>query len=93
MKQWAGYNGCTAEAVVSDEKIDLDRRIDGNETTVTKFANQCKPGGSAELWSIEGGSHIPSISDSFTRHVIDWLFAHPKNGGEGAATTSSVAGS
>jgi len=30
------------------------------------------------LWTIAGGSHVPSISDTFSQHVIEWLLAHPK---------------
>lgn len=85
VERWAAYNGCEVEATVSETTIDLDKGIDGAETTVTKYSSGCGPGGAAELWTIEGGGHIPSLSDSFTKHVIEWLFAHPKSAG-GATT-------
>ena len=36
------------------------------------------PGGAVELWTINGGSHIPSLSAQFAPLVINWLLAHPK---------------
>ena len=76
--RWAGYDGCGEEATTAVDTIDLDRRIEGNETSITRYTSGCEGGGAAELWTIAGGSHIPAISDTFTKHVIEWLFAHPK---------------
>ena len=60
------------------EMKDLDTRLAGSETTVTKYAAGCKAGGAAELWAITGGAHLPSLSPSFSSSVVDFLFAHPK---------------
>lgn len=79
VEQWAAYNGCEVEAITLDKTIDLDKRIEGDETTITKYTSRCRPGGAVELWTIEGGGHIPSLSDTFSKHVIEWLFAHPKS--------------
>lgn len=76
--QWASFNGCVTEGVVADEKLDLDRRIDGPDTTVTTFSSECDPSGVVELWTIEGGGHIPALTDDFGREVVEWLLAHPK---------------
>ena len=35
-------------------------------------------GGSAELWTINGGGHVPALSAHFTRLVVEWLLGHPK---------------
>lgn len=78
VERWAAYNGCEVEAITSDKTIDLDRRIEGAETTITQYSSQCNPGGAVELWTIEGGGHIPSLSDTFNKQVIEWLLAHPK---------------
>lgn len=37
------------------------------------------PAGAVELWTIGGGGHIPSLSDTFNQLVIEWLLAHPKS--------------
>ena len=50
----------------------------GAETTVTKYASGCKAGGHAELWTIQGGSHIPQFGSTFPSLVVEFLLAHPK---------------
>ena len=30
------------------------------------------------LWTINGGSHGPTLSAQFSPRMIDWLLAHPK---------------
>ena len=78
VERWAAYNGCAVEATPGDKPLDLERRIDGEETTVMRYVSDCNPNGSAELWTIKDGGHIPSLSDTFNRQVIEWLLAHPK---------------
>ena len=78
VSDWVTLDGCNSTADTSAPPLDLDTRLAGTETTVTKYATGCKPGGSAELWAITGGSHLPSLSASFSSSVVDYLFAHPK---------------
>lgn len=73
-RNWAYYAYGSAEATEVAEKMNLDTQIQGDETSVTRFA-----GGEIELWSIEKGGHIPAFPAEFNRHVIEWMFAHPKN--------------
>jgi polyhydroxybutyrate depolymerase len=75
--RWATYNGCATEGATREMR-DLEAAIDGHESSVLLFGQGCKTGGSSELWTIEGGSHIPSLSDSFSQQVVEWLYAHPK---------------
>lgn len=75
--RWAAYNGCAAQGTVIGT-LDLDRSLEGLETTRTSFAQGCAIGGSTELWTIAEGSHIPAISDSFSEEVVEWLLARPK---------------
>lgn len=77
VSRWAGYNGCSAQGVVT-ATLDLDSSLDGLETTVTRYNNGCEPGGSAELWTIADGAHIPEISPVFPEKVVEWLLARPK---------------
>lgn len=79
VERWARYNGCRAEGVVLGRKLDLVSEVAGAETTATRHSTGCRAGGSAELWTIEGGSHTPRLSDSFAQHVVEWLLAHPKS--------------
>jgi polyhydroxybutyrate depolymerase len=75
---WVTLDGCSTTPDTSAPPLDLDTRLAGAETTVTRYATGCKPGGHAELWTIAGGSHLPSLTTSFSTSVIDFLFAHPK---------------
>lgn len=77
VRDWATYNGCTGTAIGAATSHDLDATIDGAESVVTAF-DGCPPGGTAELWTITGGTHIPELSANFTSDVIDFLLAHPK---------------
>ena len=74
---WAGYDGCGAEPVPSATTLDLVSDLDGEETTVQSFPD-CPPGVGVELWTMNGGEHVPNLSNDFTPSVIDFLFAHPK---------------
>ena len=77
---WAKYDGCATSSVV-DEHVDVDADVSINgapaESTVTRWAG-CRPGGAAELWTIQGGGHGPNISDAFPAAVLDFFEAHPK---------------
>ncbi len=75
--RWASYNGCEAQGKVIGT-LDLERNLEGLETTRTSFAQGCSIGGSTELWTIAEGSHIPAISESFSEEVVEWLLARPK---------------
>jgi polyhydroxybutyrate depolymerase len=73
---WADKNGCDATPETLDP-IDIDGQLAGNETLVTRHAN-CKPGGAAELWTMQEATHVPGLGPNFTTKLVDWLFAHPK---------------
>jgi polyhydroxybutyrate depolymerase len=75
---WVTIDGCSTTPDTSTPPLDLEAALAGDETTVTKYGADCKPGGHAELWTVQGGSHIPTLSGNFSRDVIDFLFAHPK---------------
>jgi len=77
VETWATYDGCEliSETLPS---LDLDASIPGDETVVTQYATECEPGGSAELWTIGGGAHIPVLSEDFSTLVIEFLLSHPK---------------
>ena len=78
VETWAGYDGCTLDADTSAPALDLDEGLAGAETSVRRYTSGCDPGGSAELWTLEGGSHLPSLGPAFVPAVLDFLLAHPK---------------
>lgn len=75
---WVGIDGCSTTPDATPPPVDVDSKTAGNETTVTRYGTGCKPGGHVELWTIEGGVHIPSLSKTFATSVVDFLYAHPK---------------
>ena len=77
VQRWAQYNGCSAEGV-ERELRDLVATLEGHESRVTRFNKGCKQGGSAELWTIEEGSHVPMRAASVASQVVEWLYDHPK---------------
>ena len=80
VERWAEYDGCELIGDDAYPPLDLDAGISGDETTVTKYITDCRPGGSAELWTIVGGRHVPDLSEHFSRFVIEWFLDHPKTG-------------
>ena len=73
-RAWAYYAFGSAAATVAPEKMDLDTGLAGSESSATRFAN-----GKIEVWTIEGGGHIPAFPADFNRRVLNWLYAHPTN--------------
>lgn len=81
VETWAAYDRCSLTPDTSQPPLDLDSEIEGAESTVTRYAFGCGPGGSTELWTIQGGGHSPTLSSDFSRNVVLYLLAHPKRPG------------
>jgi polyhydroxybutyrate depolymerase len=74
---WAAYDGCDATSIDAAGALDLDVSLAGNDTSTASYEG-CPPGIAVELWTIEGGAHIPLRTDDMSIGIIDFLFAHPK---------------
>jgi polyhydroxybutyrate depolymerase len=72
---WAGAAGCNG--TMDAAPIDLDGVLAGDETLVTR-ATGCAAGGAAELWHIQGGSHIPQVGSRLADAVYDFFATHPR---------------
>ncbi|MBI2389542.1 MAG: prolyl oligopeptidase family serine peptidase [Deltaproteobacteria bacterium] len=75
-ERWATLDGCDAKPT-SGANLDVDGSVDGLETAVTRWAG-CRPNAAVELWTIEGGSHVPLPTTELARGLLDFLFDHPK---------------
>lgn len=75
---WAGYNQCSA-VEEEDAPLDLDGGIPGSETSRRILADGCDEHGSAELWTIAGGSHGPAFNSNFPRELVSWLLEHDRS--------------
>lgn len=78
VERWADFNGCRRPGV-GREMRDLEPSLPGFETGVLEFTVGCKPGGSAELWTISAGTHVPILADSYGAQLVEWLLDHPKS--------------
>lgn len=74
---WARRDGCTGAPSTSAGAKDLESSLAGSETDVAVTAG-CPAGAAADLWTINGGSHIPSLSTSFPTEIMGWFAAHPR---------------
>lgn len=74
---WAGYDGCAATTVDTAAALDMDANLAGAETTTQAFEG-CPTGIGVELWTIDGGAHIPARTADMSTGIIDFLLTHPK---------------
>jgi polyhydroxybutyrate depolymerase len=78
---WAAYDGCGRSTRPSSTTFDYDAGLPGNETSTESYTG-CPPGVDVALWTINGGSHIPSIAIGggvpLISAMVDFLLAHPK---------------
>lgn len=78
--QWAALDGCDApsDPILHDDlTLDLEATIEAPETAVYGVSG-CPSGVDVQLWTINGGSHIPSFTPDFAAGAIDFLLAHTK---------------
>lgn len=73
---WAMRNGCGSALESTGMMLDLVPDIPGAETRVEAHRD-CRAG-AAELWTIQGGGHVPGLQPSFAATIYDWLSAHPR---------------
>ncbi|MCX6430206.1 MAG: alpha/beta hydrolase-fold protein [Actinobacteria bacterium] len=74
---WAKLDSCSMKLISSTKKLDLEAKLAGAETSVSYYSG-CKAKTSVELWTINGGAHVPSLVKNFASQVVDFLLAHPK---------------
>lgn len=75
--RWAERAGCdTSGEPETLEPLDLDTTLEGAETTVERWATGCAAGVDVELWTIQGGSHIPSFNATWMPQLAEWLLRH-----------------
>lgn len=74
---WATYDECGSETTIEERALDLVSEIDGPESSRTVYT-ECPEGVGVELWTIEGGVHVPGRTPDMSTGIIDFLFAHPK---------------
>ncbi|MEP7119985.1 MAG: PHB depolymerase family esterase [Byssovorax sp.] len=74
---WVTIDKCSPTADTTAAPIDIETSLAGDETHITSYAG-CTGGTAVSLWTIQGGSHIPSFAPTFIPKAMDFLYAHPK---------------
>ncbi len=74
---WTQKNGCTGSLASTGQTLDIDTVLAGSETVVSSVAG-CPTGIDVQLWSIQGGKHVPSMTPSWGTLVWGFFSAHPK---------------
>jgi len=67
----AGCDGSWADG----DPVDFVTTVDGAETLVEIQSTGCAEGTDYQLWTIEGGEHIPSLSEGAIQNALEWLLA------------------
>jgi polyhydroxybutyrate depolymerase len=75
--QWSQHDSCLATRTAGPNR-DLDTNLPGTETTTATY-DGCPTGITVELWSIQGGTHLPSIDQrTFGTMLLYYLQAHER---------------
>jgi polyhydroxybutyrate depolymerase len=74
---WGQKNGCTGPLAANGQTYDIDSQLPGNETAVQAYSG-CPAGIDVQLWTIQGGMHIPTLTPAWAELVWGFLSAHPK---------------
>ncbi len=78
LEHWANYHGCGSSRSEVPPALDIDSSITGDETTAERFQG-CPDGVDLELWTMAGGSHLPTFAPDFADRMWAWLSAHPRH--------------
>ena len=79
--RWAERAGCDRERSTELPRIDTDTAVAGEETSVVRWSEGCREGTVMELWTIEGGGHIPLVwGTDFTPGILKWLLERSQAG-------------
>ena len=74
---WGALDHCSKTTYVLSEKLDLDSKQKGSETTQSQYT-ECANNADVQFWSIAGAEHVPTLSKTFATDLVDFLLAHPK---------------
>jgi polyhydroxybutyrate depolymerase len=74
VRRWASRAGCDLGAAEMLEPLDLDFTLSGAETQPLRYRRGCRAGVTVELWTIEGGAHVPAFDpDDIGERILAWL--------------------
>ncbi len=75
---WAAKDACTGAIAATGKTLTLDTTLPPNQTVVSAYAG-CPAGVDVQLWTVQGGGHIPTLpTPGWGDAVWAFLSAHPK---------------
>ena len=77
MQQWAVNDHCGATRRPGPTQ-DVDSTLPGNETLTESMAG-CPAGTEVDLWTIEGGGHMPTLATTFGPAMRNWVITHRRS--------------
>ena len=72
--RWARRAGCDLSEAETLPKLDVDRAVEGSETSVTRYQSGCQDSLVVELWEMDSSSHVPKLADDFGELMLGWMF-------------------
>ena len=72
--RWARRAGCDLSAAETLPNLDIDRAVDGSETSVTRYQSGCRADLVVEFWEMDSSSHVPGLADDFGELILGWMF-------------------
>jgi polyhydroxybutyrate depolymerase len=75
--QWQTHDGC-GSTMTPGPALDLDTGLPGAETS-TATSDGCPPGVAVDLWTITGGTHIPSFGADIGATLFGYAAAHRRD--------------
>ena len=73
-RRWAERAGCDINAAESLPRIDTEINLPGDDTTIKRMIEGCAEGVKVELWTIEGGGHVPWVwGTEFSLGILYWI--------------------
>jgi polyhydroxybutyrate depolymerase len=76
---WAAKDGCFGSLTSTGWRLDIEARLPGEETAVDRYGG-CPAGVDVELWTIEGGTHIPAFNEHWAEAIWAFMARHAKAG-------------
>ena len=73
---WREVDHCSGDARPGD-RLDADAAVAGEDLRQTTWTG-CRTGAEVSLWTITGGTHVPTLTPAFTVALFDWLEAHQR---------------
>lgn len=74
-QRWATRASCDLSMATTSAPFDLDRSVDGDETTASDYLAGCTSPITVSLWTMTGSGHVPTFGTESTQRIIDWLLA------------------